>query len=186
MANNLNPDAVAARQREMKARNSAPKPKRLGKRALASLLRDELNLLEAGHPRRATILAELALMGRTNARNRQRKADRASAANATPEQREDSFRGQGHVSDRNDQFGVDIAIMHLSSDTRHSTTEPTDEMYAVASRVLKIECPVRNYDRKRADQLFSNYVPIEETLKMIESRGTDNEYTPRTMRELCA
>ena len=60
-------------------------------------------------------------------------------------------------------------------------------MYAAAARVLGLECPVRNYDRKRAEQLFDNYVPLKETLKMIESRDTDVDYGPRTMRELqCA
>jgi hypothetical protein len=142
----------------------------------------ELDLLEPGHPRRPTILAELAKESRVRSRKRE---PRTKAAD--PSQREESFRGQGHEFDRNDQFGVDVALMHLSTDTRHATAEPIDEMYAAAARVLGIECPVRNYDRKRAEQLFDNYVPLKETLKMIESRETDVDYVPRTMRELqCA
>ncbi len=105
-----------AKQMAMKVRQKDAKPKRLGKRQLSQMLRAELDLLEPGHPRRATILAELAKESCVRSRKRE---PRTKAAD--PSQREESFRGQGHEFDRNDQFGVDVALMHLSTDTRHAT-----------------------------------------------------------------
>lgn len=159
--------------------------KRLGARALYQLLRAELDALPEGHERRAGILRDLALMNRNRSKRRTSAVKKIAGADQADRE---SFRGTGHLYDRDEQFGVDVAIMHLTTNTRHSLVEPLDEFYATASKVLGIACPVKHYDQDRAQRAYENYVPLEETIKMIDSRGRPGveEYRPKTMRELCA